>query len=107
VAEHTGWAYLVCVAAQDGVPEVITRRKVALIERGLPTQPYEHESTAMKEDEAQALLERVRRSVAICTAGALHLVTLAIRKPPFPRLPKSVAEVLTSRRLLYAADGML
>jgi hypothetical protein len=118
VADHTGWAYLICVAAQNGVPEVITRRKVALIEPGLPTQPYEHESTAMREDEAQALVERVRRSIAICTAGALQrlvteftsthaLVTLAIRKPPFPRIPTSVAAVAASHRLLYAADGML
>ncbi|HLG54724.1 MAG TPA: hypothetical protein VI485_05300 [Vicinamibacterales bacterium] len=118
VAEHTGWAYLVCVAAQDGVPEVITRRKVVLIERGLPTLPYEHESAAMREDEAQALVERVRRSIAICTANALQrlvtdlaptyaLVSLAIREPPFPRLPKSVAAVRSSYRLLCAADGLM
>jgi hypothetical protein len=118
VADHTGWAYLVCVAAQDGVPEVLTRRKVALIERGLPTLPYEHDSAAMREDEAQALVERVRRSIAICSADALQrlvtdlaptnaLVSLAIRKPPFPKLPKSVAAVRSSYRLLCAADGMM
>ena len=118
VAEHTGWAHLVSVAERDTVPEVITRRRVALIERGLPTQPYEHDATAMREDEAQALVERVRRSIAICAADALHrlvtdlasthaVVALAIRKPPFPRLPKRVAEVLTSYRLMCAADGML
>ena len=118
VAEHTGWAYLVCVAAGDGVPSVIERRRVVLIERGLPTQPYEHGSTAMREDEAQSLVEQVRRSIATHTAGALHrvvtelaststVVTLAIRKPPFPRLPKSIAAVRASYSLLCAADGML
>jgi hypothetical protein len=118
VAEHTGWASVICVAAPGGVPEVVTRRKVALIERGLPTQPYEHEATALREDEAQALIERVRRSIATCADDALRrleadltptyaLVTLAIRKPPFPRIPASVAAVLASHRLLCSADGML
>jgi hypothetical protein len=118
VAEHTGWAYVVCVGAADGVPEVVTRRKVALIEQGLPSQPYEHGSAAMTEDDAQALVERVRRSIASCTTLALdrlvsdlsrnHVpVALAIRKPPFPRIPASVAAVRASYRLLCAADGML
>src|SRR6185436_2136707 len=104
VADHTGWAHLICVSAADGVPSVIERRRVALIERGLPTQPYEHGSTAMREDEAHALIARVRRSIATHTEGVLHrvvtelastctVVALAIRKPPFPRLPKSVAAV--------------
>ena len=33
--------------------------------------------------------------------------TLTIRKPPFPKLPASVAEVHASYRLLSSADGML
>ena len=118
VADHTGWAHLICVSAADGVPSVIERRRVALIERGLPTQPYEHGSTAMREDEAHALIARVRRSIATHTEGVLHrvvtelastctVVALAIRKPPFPRLPKSVAAVRASYPLLCAADGML
>jgi len=37
VAEHTGWAHLVCVAARGNVPAVIARRRVALIDQGLPT----------------------------------------------------------------------
>ena len=118
VADHTGWAHLICVSAADGVPSVIERRRVALIERGLPTQPYDPGSTAMREDEAHALIARVRRSIATHTEGVLHrvvtelastctVVALAIRKPPFPRLPKSVAAVRASYPLLCAADGML
>jgi len=118
VADHTGWAHLICVTACDGVPSVIERRRVALIERGLPTQPYEHDSMAMPEDEAHALIARVRRSIATHTEAALHrvvtelasgcaFVALAIREPPFPRLPGSIAAVRASNRLLYAADGMM
>ena len=47
VADHTGWAHLVCVAARGNVPAVIARRRVALIDHGLPTMPYEHDTSAM------------------------------------------------------------
>jgi len=118
VAEHTGWAHLVCVAAPGLVPAVIARRRVTLIDSGLPRQPYEHESTAMGEDEADALIAHVRRSIAARTSEALTrvvtelapsntVVALAIRKPPFPDLPETVAAVRKSYQLLCAADGML
>ena len=117
VADHTGWAHLVCVAAPGNVPAVVARRRVALIDTGLPTMPYEHDTTALGEDEANAVIARVRRSIAARTSDALRrivielapahtAVALAIRKPPFDDLPATVAAVRTSR-LLYAADGML
>ncbi len=118
VAEHAGWAHVIGVAADDGVPSVVARRRIALIEPGLPTQPYHHESLGMAEEDAQALIARVRRSVAIHTAAALQqlvnelapthtVVALAIREPPFPRLPARVAEVWASYPLQCSADGMM
>ena len=118
VADHAGWAHLVCVAAHGHVPAVIERRRVALIDRGLPILPYEHDTTAMREDEANAVIARVRRSIAARTSEALRrvvvelapahtAVALAIREPPFDDLPATVAAVRTSYRLLCAADGML
>src|SRR5438046_1343791 len=118
VAEHAGWAHLVCVAAHGNVPAVIARRRVALIDQGLPTMPYEHDTTAMREDEANAVIAGVRQSIAARTSDALRrvvielapahrAVALAIREPPFDDLPATVAAVRTSHRLLYAADGML
>jgi hypothetical protein len=118
VAEHTGWAHLVCVAARGHVPAVIARRRVALIDKGLPTLPYEHETAAMREDEANAIIAGVRQSIAARTSDALRrvvielapahtAVALAIREPPFDDLPTTVAAVRTSYRLLCAADGML
>jgi hypothetical protein len=105
------------VAAHDRVPAVVERRRVTLIDRGLPTQPYEHDTVAMREDEANDLIARVHNSVSACTAAALErlvgdlpaftFVALAIRKPPFPSMPKSVAEVRASHRLLCSADGMI
>jgi hypothetical protein len=118
VAEHTGWAHLVCVAAPGLVPAVIARRRVTLIDSGLPRQPYEHESKAMRADDADALIAQVRRSIAARTAETLTrvvtelprayaVVALAIRKPPFAELPETVAGVWESYRLQCAADGML
>jgi len=117
-AEHAGWAHFVCVAAPGNVPAVIERRRVTLIAEGLPTMPYHHESIGMREDEANALIARVRRSIADCTSRALHgvvthltpaypVVALAIREPPFAELPDTVATVRQSYRLQCAADGMM
>lgn len=118
VADHAGWAYVVCVAAPADVPAVVERRRVTLIDTGLPTLPYHHESLGMPENEANALIARVRRSIARCTSRALReIVTdlasaypvfaLAIREPPFAELPETVAVVRQSYRLQCAADGMM
>ena len=118
VADHAGWAHVVCVAAAGNVPAVIERRRVATIDDGLPTMPYHHESLAMPEDEANALIAKVRRSITACTTRALHgvvadlapaysVVALAIREPQFPALPDTVAVVRQSYRLQCAADGMM
>lgn len=72
VADHAGWAHVVCVAAESNVPAVIERRRVATIADGLPTMPYHHESLGMREDEANALSARVRRSIAGRTSRALR-----------------------------------
>jgi hypothetical protein len=117
-AEHAGWAHMICVAAPGNVPAVIERRRVALIDPDLPTLPYHHESLAMSEHEANALIARVRRSIAARTSVAMRrivtelaptyaVVILAIREPPFAGLPKSIAAVRASYRLQCAADGML
>lgn len=118
VSEHTGWASVVCVSARDRRPFVITRRRIALIDRGLPTQPYEHETRALRPDEAEALVAKVRNSAARTTDLALRrlvdelsrehrVTTLTIRKPPFEQLPDNVAAVHTSHQLLCSADGLL
>jgi len=118
VAEHAGWAHAVCVAAPGSVPAVVERQRITLIEPGLPTLPYHHDTIGMQEDEANVLLARVKRSIGACTsrelrrlvadlAPAYAVVALAIREPVFPALPKSVAGVWASYRLQCAADGVM
>jgi hypothetical protein len=118
VAEHAGWAHLVSVSMVGRVPAVVDRRRVALIDPGLPALPYHHDTIGMREDEANALIARVRRSIGSRTSLALQqvmtdlapaylIVALAIRKPPFAELPRTVAAVWKSYRLQCAADGMM
>jgi len=117
-AEHAGWAHVVSVAAPSGSPAVVGRWRVTLIEAGLPTLPYHHDSIGMREDEANALIARVQQSIAACSsvelrrvvtdlAPAYEAVALTIREPPFAELPASVATVWQSYRLQCAADGMM
>jgi hypothetical protein len=118
VAEHAGWAHVVGVAAPGNIPAVIGRWRVALIEPGLPTLPYHHDTMGMPEHEASALIARVQRSIATCTAREVHrvisglapayvVVAFAIREPTFAALPDSVAAVSQSYRLQCAADGVM
>jgi hypothetical protein len=118
VSEHAGWAYVIGVAARDGVPAVIARRRLTLIDPGLPTLPYHHEATAMTDSAADALITRVRQSIAEQTTASLQrlvtelaphhaAVALAIRQPPFDDLPGTYAPVRDSYRLMCAADGMM
>lgn len=118
VADHAGWAHVICVAAPEHVPAVVERRRVTLIDGGLPTLPYHHETLSMRVDAANALIARVRRSIARCASRALRevvadlapayaIVALAIREPQFPDLPDTVAAVRLSYQLQCAADGMM
>lgn len=118
VADHSGWVVLVTAAAVQGEPVLVDRRRVALIEDGVPSQPFHHETLAMNEPDAEQLLRRVKRSIAAYTARALgqlaadlepqfRVAAIAIRIPPLPRLPATVKEAHASYTVTCRADGML
>ncbi len=118
VADHSGWAILVSVAAVNGKPAVLDRRRVELIENGVPNQPYHHETLSLRHTESERLVRQVRRSIAACTATAFdrlaadlsrqHRVSaVAIRRPPLASVPATVTEVHSSYYLQCRADGML
>ena len=118
VADHNGWAVLVSVAEINGEPTVVDRRRVSLIEKGVPSQPYHHETLALSDAESERLLRKVRQSVAACTALAFdrltadlspryRVVSITIRQPPLDHLPATVEEVHRSYHVLCRADGML
>jgi hypothetical protein len=102
----------------NGAPTVVDRRRVRLIEKGVPSQPYHHETLALSDPEAERLLGEVKRSIARCTAQAFddlsadlspdHRVSsITIRQPPLAHLPATVGEVHRSYHTLCRADGML
>lgn len=118
VSDHGGWAILVSAAAADGEPAVIDRRRVPIIDPGVPTQPYHHDTLAMPDADSERLLQRVKTSIAVCTARAFErlsadleprhrVVAIAIREPPLPQLPATAREAHASYYVQCRADGML
>jgi len=106
ISDHCGWAVVVCVANGD----VLDRRRIELVEPGLPNLPHHHEAQMLPMDEAVALVERVRVSAAACARTALEalpagVVAIAIRKRP--TLPPTVAERITDYRAQTMADSVL
>ena len=87
VAHHLGWAVVV-VASDDH--EVVDRRRIELIEPGLPVAPIHHEGGAHElhrssepPDDATlaALVERVRASAARATSAALDDLVASLPLP--------------------------
>lgn len=106
IADHCGWAVAVCVA--NG--EVIDRRRIELIEPGLPNMPYHHDAQGLPADQAEALIDRVRRSAALYAANALaalpiNVQAIAIRKRPL--LPATIAECIAGYHAQTRADGVM
>ncbi|MDE0626195.1 MAG: hypothetical protein OXH99_07350 [Bryobacterales bacterium] len=113
-SDHYGRAELVTLAVEDGAAVFLDRRRVALIDKGLPIAPYHHEAPALDIGPATALVNQVRRSVAQHARSAILTVlktyragVLILPASPYQGLPDSLEEVLNSRPLTLAADGML
>ena len=95
VSDHGGWAVMVTVA-RDGT--LLDRRRVELVEEGLPKIPHHSECQRLPLDEGVALVERVRVSAERHAVLALDAVTravprilgVALRK--CPELPPTIAE---------------
>jgi hypothetical protein len=118
VADHNGWAVCVTVAVSRGVPVVVDRRRLELIEPGVPSQPYHHETVRMPRPEAEKLVARVRESVMRTTLARVSglceelkppytIVGMTLRNPPLDYVPITVAEAHASYSVMCRADGMM
>jgi hypothetical protein len=117
VADHNGWAVCVTVAARRGSPVVVDRRRIELIEPGVPSQPYHHETVGMPLPDAEQLVVRVRESVMRTTVARLSelrdelqaysIVAMTLRNPPLTYVPVTVAEAHASYPVMCRADGMM
>ena len=110
VSDHGGWAVLVTVA-RDG--RLLDRRRVELVDEGLPKIPHHSEGERLPLDQAVELVERVRVSAerhavlsltAVSTAVPL-IVGVALRE--CQPLPPSIAERIKDYRAQNVADWVM
>jgi hypothetical protein len=110
VSDHGGWAVLVTVAC-DGT--LLDRRRVELVDEGLPKLPHHSEGQRLPLDEAVALVERVRVSAKRHAVLALDGVTMAVPHilgvalRTCPKLPPTIAERITDYRAQNNADWVM
>src|SRR5215471_14821577 len=110
VSDHGGWAVLVTVA-RDG--KLLDRRRVELVDEGLPKLPHHHEGQGLPLDEAVALVERVRVSADRHAALVLDAVTMAVPRilgvalRNCPQLPPSIAQRIKDYRAQNVADWVM
>jgi hypothetical protein len=111
VSDHAGWAVLVTVAG-DGT--LLDRRRVELVDDGLPSLPHHHEAQALPPKEAVSLIERVRASAerharlaldAVAMEVPSRILGIAIRE--CPGLPPTIAERLKDYRAQNVADTVM
>lgn len=110
VSDHGGWAVLVTVA-RDGT--LLDRRRVELVDEGLPKLPHHSEGQGLPLDEAVELVERVRVSAekhAVLALDAIamampRILGVALRK--CQPLPSTVAERIKDYRAQNAADWVM
>jgi hypothetical protein len=110
VSDHGGWAILVTVARDQ---TLLDRRRVELVDEGLPKLPYHHDAQGLPLDEAVALVERVRVSAERHAARALdavkmtvpHILGVALRN--CPQLPPTIADRINDYRAQNVADWVM
>jgi hypothetical protein len=110
VSDHGGWAVLVTVA-RDGT--LLDRRRVELVDAGLPKLPHHHDAQGLPLEEAVALVERVRVSAERHALLALDAVAMAaprilgVALRTCPQLPPTIAERLKDYRAQNVADWVM
>jgi hypothetical protein len=110
VSDHGGWAVLVAVA-RDG--KLLDRRRVELVDAGLPKLPHHSEGQRLPLNQAVELVERVRLSAERHAVLALDAITMAtspilgvaLRK--CPQLPPTIGERIKNYRAQNVADWVM
>ena len=111
IAHHLGWAVVVTASASHGV---VDRRRIELIEPGMPVAPIEHELRHLDDGAAARLVAEVRASANRATSASLDqlaaslpgpLISVSLRAWPLD-FPDDVA---VQRRAPYAsrADSVM
>lgn len=78
IYDHFGWAVAI-TASRDY--DVVDRRRIDLLEPGVPSAPIHHPGQGLSLDEVRALVARVRASAERRTAVSLDALTAALPRP--------------------------
>ncbi len=78
IAHHLGWAVTVTASADY---EVVDRRRIELIEPGMPTAPIEHEATTLNHDATATMVAEVRASALRATSASLDQLAASVPAP--------------------------
>jgi hypothetical protein len=78
IADHFGWAIVVTASADH---EVVDRRRIELIEPGLPAAPIHYEGKRLDVAATGVLVANVRVSVVRATSAALDEIAAALPEP--------------------------
>ena len=78
IAHHLGWAVAVTASAGHVVAD---RRRIELIEPGMPAAPVEHEAKALDNDEAAKMVAEVRASAVRATSASLDQLAASLPGP--------------------------
>jgi hypothetical protein len=78
IAHHFGWAVAVTASADH---KVVDRRRIELIEPGLPAAPIHRAGKRLDDDDAAELVEQVRASAVRATSDALDELATALPEP--------------------------
>ena len=111
ISDHGGWAVLVTVAS-DGT--MLDRRRVELVDEGMPKIPHHSEGQGLPIEEAVALVGRVEASAkrhsnlvldAVAATVPGRIVGVALRQ--CPELPATIAERIKDYTAQNVADWVM
>ena len=78
IAHHLGWAVAVTASADH---EVVDRRRIDLIEPGMPNAPIHHEGKPLDDAATAVLVAQARASAVRATSAALDELATALPGP--------------------------
>ncbi len=117
IDDHYAWANLVSVTTSGPNDVLLDKRRVELLDQQLTASPYHHETLQMRLTGAEKLVRDVKTSANKRAKLALSSLIgelapakrrgIAIRVPPLPDLPATVAEVHANTWIMNRADGMI
>jgi len=78
IAHHLGWAVAVTASADH---DVVDRRRIELIEPGMPMAPIEHDAEPLSDDAAARMVAQARASAQRATLASLDQLAASLPEP--------------------------